>query len=101
MVTNAKDNTQPLLSYAIIENENDSGIVELLLEEINSSFFIFYTLHDIFTKKSAYFKEFQSWVKDMLKDPQDSDYGTITPFPFIPPDSSSSIGCAKPKYNME
>jgi len=65
---NDKNNTQPLLIYAIIEKDTDSEVVKELLEEINSIFLNRYALNDIFSKKGKYFKEFYSRINAILGD---------------------------------
>ena len=49
-------NTQPLLSYAIIEKDTDPNFVKQHLKEIISYFLKRYPLNDIFSKKPKYFK---------------------------------------------
>ena len=63
-----KDNTQPLLAYAIIEKETESEIVKRLLEEIIQNFLNRYSVINIFEKKGKYFRKFESRINDILGD---------------------------------
>ncbi|MFX0186889.1 MAG: hypothetical protein ACFE8A_04035 [Candidatus Hodarchaeota archaeon] len=63
-----KDNTQPLLAYAIIEKETDSEIVKRLLKEIIQNFLNQYSVINIFEKKGKYFRKFESSINDILGD---------------------------------
>lgn len=63
-----KDNTQPLLAYAIIEKETESEIVKRLLEEIIQNFLNQYSIINIFEKKEKYFRKFESKINDILGD---------------------------------
>lgn len=63
-----KDNTQPLLAYAIIEKETESEIVKRLLEEIIQNFLNQYSFINIFEKKGKYFRKFESKINDILGD---------------------------------
>ncbi|MFX0001459.1 MAG: hypothetical protein ACFE9Q_10360 [Candidatus Hodarchaeota archaeon] len=60
--------TQPLLSYAIIEKGTDPNFVKRHLKEINSNFLNRYALNDIFSKESKYFKKFKPRVDEILGD---------------------------------
>lgn len=62
------DNKQPLLSYAIIEKGTDASVVKQQLSQILSSFLNRYSLNDIFSKKSKYFKQFESRINETLGD---------------------------------
>jgi len=62
------NNKQPLLSYAIIEKGTDASVVKEQLSEIISYFLNRYPLNDIFSKKSKYFKHFESRVNEILGD---------------------------------
>ena len=61
-------NTQPLLSYAIIEKETESDVVKRLLKEITQNFLNRYSLIDIFEKKTKFFKKFEVRVGEILGD---------------------------------
>ncbi|MFW9945652.1 MAG: hypothetical protein ACFFDX_02370 [Candidatus Odinarchaeota archaeon] len=65
---NDPSNSQPLLSYAIIEKETDAEIVKKLLNQINSHFLNRYSLNDIFSKKDKYFKNFVDRINEILGD---------------------------------
>ncbi|MFX1390857.1 MAG: hypothetical protein ACFE9Z_12405 [Promethearchaeota archaeon] len=66
--TNDESDKQPLLAYAIIEKETDASIVKEQLTRIISYFLNRYPLNDIFSKKSKYFKQFQSRIDEVLGD---------------------------------
>ena len=63
-----KDNTQPLIAYAIIEKETESEIVKRLLEEIIQNFLNQYSFINIFKKKGKFFRKFESKINDILGD---------------------------------
>ena len=63
-----KDNTQPLLAYAIIEKETESEVVKRLLNEIIMTFTNRYSVLDIFEKKSKYFRKFDIRIINILGD---------------------------------
>ncbi|TFG24804.1 MAG: hypothetical protein EU529_03190 [Promethearchaeota archaeon] len=63
-----KDNTQPLLAYAIIEKETESEVVKRLLNKIIMTFQNRYSVLDIFEKKPKYFKKFDIRISDILGD---------------------------------
>jgi hypothetical protein len=63
-----KDNTQPLLAFAIIEKETDSEVVKKLLNEITQNFLNRYSINDIFSKKEKYFKDFLERIDKILGD---------------------------------
>lgn len=63
-----KDNTQPLLAYAIIEKETESEVVKGLLNEIIMTFTNRYSVFDIFEKKSKYFRKFDIRISNILGD---------------------------------
>ncbi|MFX1393105.1 MAG: hypothetical protein ACFFAH_05965 [Promethearchaeota archaeon] len=63
-----KNNTQPLLAYAIIEKETESEVVKRLLEQILQNFLNRYSVIDIFEKKSKYFRQFENRIGDILGD---------------------------------
>ena len=65
---NDPSNSQPLLSYAIIEKETDAEIVKKLLSKLNSHFLNRYSLNDIFSKKEKYFKKFADRLNEILGD---------------------------------
>jgi hypothetical protein len=65
---NDPSNSQPLLSYAIIEKETDAEIVKKLLSQLNSHFLNRYSLNDIFSKKDKYFKVFADRINTILGD---------------------------------
>ncbi len=65
---NEPSNSQPLLSYAIIEKETDAEIVKKLLSQLNSHFLNRYSLNDIFSKKDKYFKKFADRINEILGD---------------------------------
>ncbi|MFX1492723.1 MAG: hypothetical protein ACFFBZ_00415 [Promethearchaeota archaeon] len=65
---NDPSNSQPLLSYAIIEKETDAEIVKKLLSQLNSHFLNRYSLNDIFSKKDKYFKNFVDRINEILGD---------------------------------
>jgi len=65
---NDPSNSQPLLSYAIIEKETDAEIVKKLLSQLNSHFLNRYSLNDIFSKKDKYFKKFADRINAILGD---------------------------------
>ncbi|MHA2398742.1 MAG: hypothetical protein ACXADU_07615 [Promethearchaeota archaeon] len=62
------DNTQPLLSFAIIEKGTDVQVVKEQLNDIISHFLNRYSLNDIFSKKSRYFKNFEARINEILGD---------------------------------
>ena len=62
------ENKQPLLSFAIIEKGTDSTIVKEYLNEILSHFLNRFSLNDIFSKKSKYFKKFENRINEILGD---------------------------------
>jgi hypothetical protein len=61
-------NTQPLLSFAIIEKGTDHRLVKQHLKEVTSQFLLRYPLNDIFKKQSKYFKEFEHHIDEILGD---------------------------------
>ncbi len=61
-------NKQPLLSYAIIEKETEAEIVKKHLKEINNHFLNRYSLNDIFSKKSKFFKGFETRIDEIIGD---------------------------------
>ncbi len=63
-----KDNTQALLSYAIIEKKTDTILIKKLLQQINEYFLNRFSLHDIFSKKKKYFKKFYGRIDELLGD---------------------------------
>ncbi|MBD3194870.1 MAG: hypothetical protein GF317_07440 [Candidatus Lokiarchaeota archaeon] len=64
-----KDNTQPLLYYAIIEKETETDVVKKHLKEINAHFLNRFPRNDIFSKKKKYFeKRFTTRIDDVLGD---------------------------------
>ncbi|MFX1376155.1 MAG: hypothetical protein ACFFA0_10105 [Promethearchaeota archaeon] len=60
--------TQPLLSFAIIEKGTDHNFVKQHLEEILTNFLNRYTPDDIFTKSPKYFKDFEPRINEILED---------------------------------
>lgn len=65
---NEKENTQPLLAYAIIEKGTDTAIIKLYLNEIVSHFLNRYSLNDVFSKKPKYFQKFETRINEILGD---------------------------------
>jgi len=65
---NDAENTQPLLSFAIIEKGTDVQVVKEQLNEIISHFLNRYSLNDIFSKKNKYFKNFEARINEILGD---------------------------------
>lgn len=63
-----KDDTQPLLAYAIIEKETESEVVKRLLNEIIMTFTNRYSFLDIFEKKPKYFRKFEIRISNILGD---------------------------------
>ncbi len=61
-------NTQPLLSFAIIEKGTDHKFVKQHLKEMIIQFLNRYPLNDIFKKKSKYFKDFGFRIDEILGD---------------------------------
>ncbi len=62
------ENKQPLISLAIIEKGTESTIVKEYLNEILSHFLNRFSLNDIFSKKSKYFKKFENRINEILGD---------------------------------
>jgi hypothetical protein len=62
------DNSEPLLTYAIIEKETDPDIVKQHLKKICAHFLNRYSLNDIFAKKSKYFKNFTDRINEIFGD---------------------------------
>lgn len=62
------DNKEPLLYYAIIEKETDAQIVKQHLIQINIYFLNRFSFHDIFNKKSKYFRKFEPRIDETLGD---------------------------------
>lgn len=62
------NNTQPLLSYAIIEKDTDPNFVKQHLKEIISYFLDRYPLNDIFSKEPKYFKKSEPRIDEILGD---------------------------------
>ena len=62
------ENKQPLISFAIIEKGTESTIVKEYLNEILSHFLNRFSLNDIFSKKSKYFKKFENRINEILGD---------------------------------
>jgi len=65
---NEKENTQPLIAYAIIEKGTDTAIIKLYLNEIVSHFLNRYSLNDVFSKKPKYFQKFETRINEILGD---------------------------------
>ncbi|MFW9874977.1 MAG: hypothetical protein ACFFG0_17865 [Candidatus Thorarchaeota archaeon] len=66
---NNKDHKpQALLTFAIIDKGTDQNFVKQHLQEILSLFLKNYTLNDIFTKTSKFFKKFKSIIDEILGD---------------------------------
>ena len=63
-----KDDTHPLLAYAIIEKETESEVVKRLLNEIIMTFTNRYSVLDIFEKKPKYFRKFEIRISNILGD---------------------------------
>jgi hypothetical protein len=62
------ENKQPLIAFAIIEKGTESTIVKEYLNEILSHFLNRFSLNDIFSKKSKYFKKFENRINEILGD---------------------------------
>ncbi|MCK4381737.1 MAG: hypothetical protein KAW66_00440 [Candidatus Lokiarchaeota archaeon] len=62
------ENKQPLISFAIVEKGTDSTIVKQYMNEILSHFLNRFSLNDIFSKKSKYFKKFENRINEILGD---------------------------------
>lgn len=62
------NDTQALLSYAIIEKGTDPNFVKQHLKEIVSYFLNRYPLNDIFSKKTKYFKKSEPQIGEILGD---------------------------------
>ena len=62
------ENKQPLLSFAIVEKGTDTAIVKQYLVEILSHFLNRFSLNDIFSKKTKYFKKFENRINGILGD---------------------------------
>ena len=62
------NNSQPLLTFAIIEKGTNHDFVKQHLKEIISRFLNQYTLNDIFTKAPKFFKKFEPLVDEILGD---------------------------------
>ncbi|MHA1913630.1 MAG: hypothetical protein ACW986_05890 [Promethearchaeota archaeon] len=65
---NEEENTQPLLSFAIIEKGTEVQVVKEQLNDISSHFLNRYSLNDIFSKKPKYFKDFEARINEILGD---------------------------------
>jgi hypothetical protein len=63
-----KNNTEPLLSFAIIEQDTDPSFVKKHLKKIISEFRKHYSLSDIFSKDPKYFQKFESQINEILGD---------------------------------
>ncbi|MCK4382379.1 MAG: hypothetical protein KAW66_03715 [Candidatus Lokiarchaeota archaeon] len=68
MPSNDAENTQPLLSFAIIEKGTEVPVVKDQLNEIVTYFLNRYSLNDIFSKKPKYFKDFETRINEILGD---------------------------------
>jgi len=68
MPSNDVENTQPLLSFAIIEKGTEVPVVKEQLNEIVTYFLNRYSLNDIFSKKPKYFKDFETRINEILGD---------------------------------
>ncbi|MBA7523527.1 hypothetical protein ES705_15654 [subsurface metagenome] len=68
MPSNDAENTQPLLSFAIIEKGTEVPVVKDQLNEIVTYFLNRYSLNDIFSKKPKYFKGFETRINEILGD---------------------------------
>ncbi len=68
MPSNDAENTQPLLSFAIIEKGTEVPVVKEQLNEIVTYFLNRYSLNDIFSKKPKYFKDFETRINEILGD---------------------------------
>jgi hypothetical protein len=60
--------TKLLLSFAIIEQDTDPSFVKKHLKKIISEFRNKYTLSDIFSKDSEYFRKFEPRINEILGD---------------------------------
>ena len=65
---NEPENKQPLLSFAIVEKGTDTTIVKQYLVEILSHFLNRFSLNDIFSKTTKYFKKFENRINEILGD---------------------------------
>ena len=63
-----KNITQPLLSFAIIEQDTDPSFVKKHLKKIISAFRKQYALSDIISKDPIYFKKFEQQIDQILGD---------------------------------
>lgn len=63
-----ENKTEPLLSFAIIEQDTDPSFVKKHLKKILSEFRNDYSLSDIFSKKAKYFHKFESRINEILGD---------------------------------
>lgn len=68
MPSNDAENTQPLLSFAIVEKGTEVPVVKEQLNEIVTYFLNRYSLNDIFSKKPKYFKDFETRINEILGD---------------------------------
>ena len=62
------NNTQPLLSFAIIEKGTNHNFVKQHLKEIISQFLNRFPVNDIFSKNPKYFEGFESRIDEILGD---------------------------------
>lgn len=60
--------TKLLISFAIIEQDTDPSFVKKHLKKIISEFRNKYTLSDIFSKDSEYFRKFEPRINEILGD---------------------------------
>jgi hypothetical protein len=63
-----ENKTEPLLSFALIEQDTDPSFVKKHLKKILSEFRNEYSLSDIFSKKAIHFQKFESRINDILGD---------------------------------
>ena len=63
-----KNKTEPLLSFAIIEQGTDPRFVKKHLKKIISEFRNQYSLSEIFSKESNYFQKFKPQINEILGD---------------------------------
>jgi len=62
------NDTQPLLSFAIIEKGTNHNFVKQHLKEIISQFLNRFPVNDIFSKEAKYFEGFESRIDEILGD---------------------------------
>ena len=63
-----ENKTEPLLSFALIEQDTDPSFVKKHLKKILSEFRNEYSLSDILSKKAKHFHKFESRINEILGD---------------------------------